>query len=113
VVYRGGLENRFGLTPNGGSNPSLSARINVNKLTNILIWVAIFGAIFGVLWWQGQLKRLAAYVAETREELKKCTWPTVQELKGSTVVVMASILLLGIFTVVVDQVLFLVFFKIL
>jgi hypothetical protein len=26
VVYRGGLENRFGLTPDGGSNPSLSAR---------------------------------------------------------------------------------------
>jgi hypothetical protein len=26
VVYRGGLENRFGLTANGGSNPSLSAR---------------------------------------------------------------------------------------
>ena len=25
VVYRGGLENRFGVTANGGSNPSLSA----------------------------------------------------------------------------------------
>ena len=25
VVYRGGLENRFGSTPDGGSNPSLSA----------------------------------------------------------------------------------------
>ena len=25
MVYRGGLENRFGLTPDGGSNPSLSA----------------------------------------------------------------------------------------
>ena len=27
VVYRGGLENRFGLTANGGSNPSLSASL--------------------------------------------------------------------------------------
>jgi hypothetical protein len=27
VVYRGGLENRFGLTANGGSNPSLSAML--------------------------------------------------------------------------------------
>ena len=27
MVYRGGLENRFGLTPNGGSNPSLSASL--------------------------------------------------------------------------------------
>jgi len=85
----------------------------VNKLTTILIWVAVLGAVFGVLWWQGQLKRLAAYVAETREELKKCTWPSWDELKGSTVVVSASILLLGIFTVLVDQGLFFVFFKIL
>jgi hypothetical protein len=27
VVYRGGLENRFGLTADGGSNPSLSASL--------------------------------------------------------------------------------------
>jgi preprotein translocase subunit SecE len=85
----------------------------VNKLTTILIWVGILGAIFGVLWWQGQLQRLTAYIMETREELKKCTWPTVEELKGSTVVVMVSILLLGIFTFVADRILFLIFFKVL
>lgn len=62
-------------------------------------------AIFAILWWQGQLKRFAAYIAETREELKKCTWPTWDELKGSTVLVMVSILLIGLFTVVVDYVL--------
>ena len=27
VVYRGGLENRFGFTADGGSNPSLSASL--------------------------------------------------------------------------------------
>ena len=74
----------------------------MNSLTKILIWVGVLGAIFGVLWWQGQLKRLADYVQETKEELKKCTWPTWDELKGSTVVVMVSILLIGVFTVVVD-----------
>ena len=31
MVYRGGLENRFGVTANGGSNPSLSARIGLEK----------------------------------------------------------------------------------
>jgi hypothetical protein len=31
VVYRGGLENRFGLTANGGSNPSLSASLRGMK----------------------------------------------------------------------------------
>jgi hypothetical protein len=29
VVYRGGLENRFGLTADGGSNPSLSANADL------------------------------------------------------------------------------------
>jgi preprotein translocase subunit SecE len=41
---------------------------------------------------------------ETREELRKCTWPTFDELKGSTVVVMVTIALLGAFTVGVDYV---------
>lgn len=74
--------------------------------------MGVLGAVFAVLWWQGQLKRLATYVAETREELKKCTWPTWDELKGSTVVVIISILLIGGFTVVVDLVLHNIFTRI-
>jgi preprotein translocase subunit SecE len=105
VVYRGGLENRFGLTPNGGSNPSPSARKTVNEYVKLGIWVLVIGAIFGYLWHKGELLRLTRYVQETREELKKCTWPTWEELKGSTLVVMISILLLGVFTVLVDYVL--------
>ncbi len=58
--------------------------------------------IFGITWKNGMFLRLSNYVAETREELKKCTWPTVEELKGSTVVVAISIVLLGGFTFFVD-----------
>ncbi|MBL9170560.1 MAG: preprotein translocase subunit SecE [Verrucomicrobiales bacterium] len=50
----------------------------------------------------GYLLRLTRYVQDTKEELKKCTWPTVDELKGSTAVVMITILLLGLFIVSVD-----------
>src|ERR1044072_1683032 len=107
VVYRGGLENRFPREWNGGSNPSLSASLRaqrsedgpgtkvqtapfgsgnperfVSSLTTTCIWVALMVASFAILWWQGQLKRLAACVEETREELKKCTWPSWDELKG-------------------------------
>ena len=57
---------------------------------------------FFYAWKQGQLLKLANYFAETREELRKCTWPSVDELKGSTVVVIISIGLLGAFTVGVD-----------
>jgi len=73
----------------------------------------VIGVVFAILWWQGQLKRLTAYITETREELKKCTWPSWDELKGSTVVVTATIAVLGLFTVIVDRVLVLVFFQIL
>ncbi len=68
----------------------------------LLIWVVVVAVVFGVLWRTGQLLRLTNYVAETKEELKKCSWPSRDELKGSTVVVILSILLLGVFTMVVD-----------
>jgi preprotein translocase subunit SecE len=74
----------------------------VNNLTKTLIWVAIIGTAFALLWWKGYLVRLANYVRETREELRKCTWPSWEELKGSTVVVAISIALIGLFTVAVD-----------
>ncbi len=61
--------------------------------------------LFGVLWRTGQLLRLANYVQETKEELKKCTWPSRDELKGSTFVVLISIALLGGFTFVTDFIL--------
>jgi preprotein translocase subunit SecE len=71
---------------------------------SIFIWIAVLGVVFAILWRKGQLLRLSNYIAETREELKKCTWPTWAELKGSTVVVMICILLIGGFTVAVDLV---------
>ncbi len=68
----------------------------------IVFWVAVIGGIFAWLWRKGHLARFANYVAQTREELRKCTWPTWDELKGSTVVISISIVLLGGFTVAVD-----------
>ena len=71
--------------------------------------MAVVGILFGVLWRKGYLVRLTTYVQQTREELRKCTWPTWEELKGSTVVVAVSLALLGGFTVGVDQIFFRVF----
>ena len=68
----------------------------------IIVWVVVIGGSFMWLWRTGQLARFAAYVSATREELRKCTWPTWDELKGSTVVIAISIFLLGGFTVLVD-----------
>jgi preprotein translocase subunit SecE len=71
----------------------------------LVIWIVAVGAIFGFLWHRGYLARIRDYCAETQEELKKCTWPSIDELKGSTLVVMLTILMLGLFTVSVDWVL--------
>ena len=81
----------------------------VSNWTKIIIWAVLVAGVFGYLWWQGQIRQLATYVQETREELKKCSWPSWVELKGSTVVVMISILMLGAFTEVVDRVLYFIF----
>ncbi len=75
----------------------------------IIIWAVIVGAAFAWLWRAGHLARFADYIKLTREELRKCTWPTWDELKGSTVVVTISIAILGAFTVAVDQVFFRIF----
>jgi preprotein translocase subunit SecE len=66
--------------------------------------VVAVGVVFGVLWRKGYLLRVSNYVVETREELRKCTWPSFDELKGSTVVIMVTIVLLGGFIVAVDYV---------
>jgi preprotein translocase subunit SecE len=74
----------------------------VNEIVKLLIWVVAVGIIFAILWRKGYLLRLSNYVQETREELKKCTWPSRDELAGSTVVVIVTIALLGGFTIAVD-----------
>ena len=70
----------------------------------LLIWGVIIGGVFTFAWRKGLLLRLANYVMETREELRKCTWPTYEELKGSTIVVMVAIFILGVFTIGADLV---------
>jgi preprotein translocase subunit SecE len=74
----------------------------MSDLIWIAVWVLLIGGVFAWAWRAGHLVRITEYVQQTREELRKCTWPTWDELKGSTVVVAISILLLGGFTVAVD-----------
>ena len=72
------------------------------KNTSLIVTIVVVGAVFGFLWYQGYLVKIRNYVAETKEELTKCTWPSWDELKGSTILVMITMALLGVFTIVVD-----------
>lgn len=68
----------------------------------VIIGILVGAVIFAILWRKGAFLRISNYFRETQEELKKCSWPSWEELKGSTVVVVIAIALLGGFTVVVD-----------
>jgi preprotein translocase subunit SecE len=68
----------------------------------LIIGLVIGVVIFAILWRKGFFLRTTNYIQETREELKKCTWPNREELKGSTVVVLVAIALLGAYTIAVD-----------
>jgi preprotein translocase subunit SecE len=72
------------------------------NLIPIVIWVVIIGVAFALAWYKGYVLRFRNYWNETGEELRKCAWPTWDELKGSTVVVTITIVLLGVFCYAVD-----------
>jgi preprotein translocase subunit SecE len=52
----------------------------------------------------GYFLKISAYWAEMMEEMRKCTWPTWDELLGSTVLVTVSVAIIGGFTVGVDYI---------
>lgn len=102
------LSNSATATVNATNAAAQSAARSTAKsggYTGLIIWGVIIAAVFAFLWSKGYLVKIRNYVDETQEELKKCSWPTREELKGSTVVVMVTIALLGLFTVGVDWVL--------
>lgn len=71
----------------------------------ILLWVLALGVVFGVLWRKGILDNFRDYLHKTRDELRKCSWPTRAELRVSTSVVFVSVFLLTLFSLIVDSIL--------
>jgi preprotein translocase subunit SecE len=47
-------------------------------------------------------RRVALFWKEMMEELRKATWPTMEELRTSTLVVMVAVMFLGLFLCVTD-----------
>ncbi len=48
------------------------------------------------------VRKLASFFVDARQELKKVSWPTLDELRDSTIVVIVSIVLLAAFIGAVD-----------
>lgn len=67
-----------------------------------VFWPALIVAVFLILWRTGKVEAIKKYINETRDQLRKATWPTRDELKQHIVVVLLSSALLAAFTVVAD-----------
>jgi len=74
----------------------------VNFYAKLAVAAVIIGGLFAFLWKQGYLLRLTAYVEATREELRKCSWPTRDELWQSTILILVVMGCLGLFTLSSD-----------
>jgi preprotein translocase subunit SecE len=61
-------------------------------------------ALFVLALRAGYFLKISAYWAEMMEEMRKCTWPTWDELLGSTVLVTVATAMIGGFTVGVDYI---------
>jgi preprotein translocase subunit SecE len=48
------------------------------------------------------MRRFQKYLAEVVKELKKVTWPTWDELKGSTMVVILFSVVMGVYIAAID-----------
>lgn len=69
-----------------------------------IFWAVLIVVVFVLLWTTGKIDAIKKHLYETREQLRKATWPTREELKQHIVVVMLSSLLLAVFTVIADQI---------
>ena len=67
-----------------------------------VFWVVLLVAVFVILWRTGKIDAIKKYLNETRDQLRKATWPTRDELKQHIVVVLLSSVLLAAFTVAAD-----------
>ena len=54
---------------------------------------------------KGIIDRSATFLREVRGEMQKVTWPTWNELKGQTLVVIIAVLIIAAFIGVVDLIL--------
>jgi preprotein translocase SecE subunit len=70
-----------------------------------IFWLVFFLAVFVWMWRTGKIGAIKQYLLETREQLRKSTWPTRDELKQHITVVLISSLLLATFTFVADNLL--------
>lgn len=49
------------------------------------------------------MQKIQQYIKEVIQEMKKVTWPTLEELKGSTLVVVIFSIIMGLYIAAIDM----------
>ncbi len=73
-------------------------------LSTFLIGVSTVGFETGIFTLDTNSKKIIDFLIDTQTELQKVSWPTREELTGSTVVVILSVIILGVYIFGVDWV---------
>ncbi len=47
--------------------------------------------------------KISTFLGEVKSETKKINWPTIEQLKGSTMVVMVAVFVVTVFVSIVDR----------
>jgi len=73
---------------------------------SVAFYVALAVMVFGVAGFGVYLSlinvRISEFLIETQAELRKVAWPPKAEVKGSTIVVIGTVVIFGVFLYVVD-----------
>jgi preprotein translocase subunit SecE len=51
------------------------------------------------------VEKVKTFAQDVQSEMKKVTWPTREELRGSTMVVIVTVIIMSVFIGVVDRIL--------
>ena len=86
----------------GGNSASSSSSVDLPLPISWLIGGVVLLVVLFIAKKKGLLDRIRFFFLQTREELVKCSWPTRDELKGSTWMVLAAVFMLGFFTFMAD-----------
>lgn len=75
-----------------------------------LSWALIISLVIGLgmlygIWWVINYPRLVEFLTETEAEMTKVSWSTKREVVGSSVVVIITVVILGVWIAFVDIVL--------
>lgn len=82
----------------------LASSIVFFVLSTVLIGALTTGLETGLRTLDGNSKKTVEFLIETQGELQKVSWPTREELTGSTVVVIFAVIVLGVYIFGVDWV---------